>query len=546
MEENEAIPRLMRVDWGLILLLMALAVAMRAWQLTHTEVPARDTIGYVRMAWQLGQRPWREVLPKSSQHPGYPAVLLLASLPIRYFVRDDLAYAMQLSAQLTSALASVLLVLPLYCLGRELFDRRVSFWAALLFQCLPAGGRLMGDGLSEPVFLLWVATALWLAARALRGQSAVCFALTGAFAGLAYLTRPEGLVVVAATGLVLLGMQAVKRWRRPWGTCLALGTCLVVGCLAVGGPYALAIRGLTVKLTPLEIMKQDLLGNYPEKKAALDMSLPVGVATSPALLATWWHGEQPQPGEAARTRWGLLTLVSELTKGFFYVVWVPALWGLWLFRDRFRLVPGSWVLLLVGLMIVFALFRVAAVAGYLSERHALLIILGGCYWAVAALLTFGHWLAARMTRLRPAMAGTVLADGRFWSGAVLAALCGTALIKSLEPLHADRAGFRQAGYWLAQHTQPGDLVHDTYSWSHYYAGRVFLEGAKEALPAHQPPVCYVVLEQSRNDHPRHVERLAEAKALAERGHVVFSWKVPRHKDEAEILVYEVPREKTSQ
>jgi hypothetical protein len=532
MEEQEAPAPVTRADVSLVLLLMTLAMAMRTWQLTHTEVPARDTIGYVRIAWQLGQRPWREVLPTASQHPGYPAALLLVSLPVRYFIRDDLAGAMQLSAQLTSALASILLVLPMYWLGRELFDRRVSFWATLLFQCLPAAGRLMGDGMSEPVFLLWAATALWLSARGLREGSMVCLALAGAFAGLAYLTRPEGLVVVAATGFVLLGMQTVQRWRRPWGKCLSLGTALVVGCVVVGGPYAATIRGLTVKLTPLEIMKQDFLGDPPQTRA----EIAPRTAQNPTLLATWWRGVQPQPGSAARTRWGLLTLVRELTKGFFYVVWVPALWGLWLFRDRFRLKPGSWVLLLVGLMVLFALFRVAAVAGYLSERHALLILLGGCYWAVAALLVFGRWVAARLEHWRP-----VLANERFWSGAILLALCGATGAKSLEPLHADRAGFRQAGYWLAQHAQPGDFVYDAYSWSHFYAGRVFLEGTNEPLPAHEPPVCYVVLEQSRNDHPRHVERLAEARALAEKGHVVFSWKVPRHRDEAEILIYEVPR-----
>src|SRR5947209_3580317 len=81
--------------------------------------------------------------------------LLVASVPARLLFPNDLPYAMQLAAQLASAGASVLLVAPLYWLGRELFSRRVAFGAVLMFQCLPCSGRIVADGLSEGVFLLF-------------------------------------------------------------------------------------------------------------------------------------------------------------------------------------------------------------------------------------------------------------------------------------------------------------------------------------------------------------------------------------------------------
>ena len=62
--------------------------------------------------------------------------LLVASLPARLLFPGDFAYAMQFSAQFASAAASVLLVAPLFWMGRQLFNRRVAFWAALVFQCL--------------------------------------------------------------------------------------------------------------------------------------------------------------------------------------------------------------------------------------------------------------------------------------------------------------------------------------------------------------------------------------------------------------------------
>src|SRR5262249_5595682 len=153
------------------------------------------------------------------------------------------------------ATASVLLVIPTFLLGRALFNRRVGFWAALLFQCLPSAGRLMGDGLSEPLFLLWASAAFVFATWALGGGSMRWFVLAGLSRGLAYLTRPEGLLIALATGAVLLGMQAARAWRRPWKQCVGSFVGLSLGCLVVAGPYVLLIGGLTVKLSAKEILK---------------------------------------------------------------------------------------------------------------------------------------------------------------------------------------------------------------------------------------------------------------------------------------------------
>src|SRR5262245_56412760 len=122
-------------DWGdgrRVAILVLLALALRVWQVWHTEVTSRDSIGYIRIAWQLEHEDWRQVLPNAPQHPLYPLAVLAASVPVRHYHGGDLAAAMQLSAQLASCVASVLLVVPMFYLGRELFDRRTGFWAAVL------------------------------------------------------------------------------------------------------------------------------------------------------------------------------------------------------------------------------------------------------------------------------------------------------------------------------------------------------------------------------------------------------------------------------
>src|SRR5262245_46892728 len=110
-------------DLVLVLVLLASAAGLRGWHLRHTEVAARDSIGYIRYAWQLKHQPWKEVLHRTEQPPAYALMVLGTSLPVRHLSHASDAIAMQLSAQLVSALAGVLLVVPMFLLGREVFGR---------------------------------------------------------------------------------------------------------------------------------------------------------------------------------------------------------------------------------------------------------------------------------------------------------------------------------------------------------------------------------------------------------------------------------------
>ena len=57
-------------------------------------------------------------------------------------------------------IAPWLLVIPMFYLGKALFNRGVGFGASLLFQCLPVSARATTDALSEGLFLLLATTAL--------------------------------------------------------------------------------------------------------------------------------------------------------------------------------------------------------------------------------------------------------------------------------------------------------------------------------------------------------------------------------------------------
>jgi hypothetical protein len=513
-------PSAARGDRFWLVLLLVLAGAMRLWQVYNTEVTSRDSIMYIRFAWRLEAEPWQQVVRTGVHHPGYGLLVYAFGLPTRTAFPDDLPFAMQLAAQLASAFCSILLVVPMYFLGKELFDRRVGFWGTLLFQCIPSSGRLMADGLSEPLFLLLASAALLFAVRALGTGRARWFVLCGLATGLAYLTRQEGLLVVLATLVVLAGLQFSHRWRQSRGKLLLHGACLVAGCAVFAAPFMLLIGGVSLKSSTENMMKAD---GWKQPDKALD-SPRVSHVRSPLPLAKWKIGTAIGPED--RYLWALRTLAEMVDKAFFHVFLYPALAALWLFRRRFAEVPGMWVLLLCGAVLVPLLYRLGQSNGYISERHAILLLLGGVFWSAAGLGSFAAWLAKRKPAAAPAL-----------SLAVMLLLTGVCLPRTLARLHGNRDGFREVGVWLAEHTAPGDEIFDPMAWTGYHAGRVFVEG--RVVPRSKPEVCYVVLEQSKSTHDHLWYIMEPARKLAERGKVYHTLTVQRGRETAVIEVFRV-------
>ncbi len=157
--------------------------------------------------------------------PGYP--ILIGAL---WRVLHDPI----LAGRLVSLGASLLAILLVYLLTSKVSPGRPALIAAWLFALLPV--RVMASGMvwSESLF---VALALggvlaWIAAE----ERPRCAVGSGALLGAAYLTRPEGLVILAVGAVARLagGIRRAATWRQ-----LAL---LLVGFTIVSSPYLLYLR----------------------------------------------------------------------------------------------------------------------------------------------------------------------------------------------------------------------------------------------------------------------------------------------------------------
>jgi hypothetical protein len=499
--------------WLAIALLFALGIGLRLWVIVRTDVAARDSIGFIRYALRLEREPLLDVLRDSEHPPGYAATVMLVSWPIRALRGDSGCDTMVLSCQVASALMTVLSIVPLLMLGRELGGRRVAWIAVGLILCLPAWLRLTSDGLSEGTFLFWLATTLWLGCRGARRPGLVVFAACGLAAGIAYLTRPEGAEVVAAIGVVLVARQSFASLQQPWIRVCAQSAALTGGLLVFLGPYATVIGGLS--------NKNSVRGTIGETINDPNGMLPqYGAAGNLTILAAWFHESS---GLNPRAVWAAKSLAFETGRAFQYVGLGLAVMGLFVIRPRSGTGPAWAALAVLVAAHAVVLCRMASLSGYLSERHTLLFIVVGSYVAAAAIVWCGRFLPRVST-------------GLVTSGLVIGglALASPALTK---PLHYNRAGHKSAGQWLARAIHENDAILDPFDWAEFYAGRL-----EAKVTTEKPERLFVVLEDNQNPHSR-LSHLAGAKVCAALGTPVYHWPETVELEKAQVFVYEVPGSK---
>lgn len=523
-----------------LLTLVAVAVAVHAWVLSHTKVTARDSIGFARTALQFenpkaaGLEDVVDVLKHSQHPPGYPLAVLAASLPFRPATEADLPDHMLLSAQLASSVAAVLLVFPTYWLGRLLFGKFAGFAAALLFQVLPVPAEVLSDGLTEGLYLLGLGTALLLGTRAIKRPGVGGFLLCGLVTGLTYLVRPEGLLAAVAVGSVALALWTVGRWPRAQAA--AGVTALAVGAILPAVPYMVLIEGITNK--PAGKAIYDQLIKTPRQMIAGGGTAAAAPHAGPPVAAWYVPGE-----DGSRLTWVAGAVAKETIKAFHYVPAAMAVLGVVLAVRRLRAEPWVWVPLVYGAIMLAVISAMAYIGQnneggrlhYVSERHTLPLVYVGCFFAALGIEKLpGLWVRVSLVGRWPGHPAVA------W--AILLGIVVSCVPKLAHPLHANREGHVHAGKFLAEpgRLDPGDTLIDPFEWAQFYAGRTLRKDRGPDPPPLAGRYRWAVLERGETSHAR-LPRLQQALDVANDGKnraaVAFWWPQDELAENAKVLVY---------
>ena len=518
-----------------------LSLGLRWRMVTHTVVPSRDCLVFVRIAMQINDPPTSrfdparqlsgpaEVLRETDQPPGYPLAILAMAKMHGLDLRSVSADQMVVSAQLVSLLAGVLLIFPMFAVASRVFGPFVALLACGWFQILPVCVEVTSDGLSDGLFLLTAITAIWFGQRALDCGTCkggvVNGLLTGILVGVGYVVRPDSLIVGLAIGLLFAG-ACIHRWRcrLPARPLFLAGIALTVGTIALMSPYVATIGKLTNKPTG-----QGILEGGPDEKTYFDRNSERPGVRLP--FAAWWDANAD--GKGNKMVWGTKALASEFLKGGHYLLPILALTGIVLVRKRWT--EASVLLLILPLALhLCVLWFMAGRVGYVSQRHTLLSVMIASIFAAVALPVIAVGVANRFNR----------GSSAAWLVIGVLVVAASCLPRDFHRLHVDRAGHREAGEWIRDQGNLEYPVVDPFGWTEFYSGRT-VKGWTTAHP-YKPPFIYAVLEPNAKSHHSRLPWLEPAQKLAEGGEMVFQFPADVPMDRIKIAVYRCPPLKPGQ
>jgi 4-amino-4-deoxy-L-arabinose transferase-like glycosyltransferase len=215
--------------WHVLVLALLIAFALRFVLLLQPEVIHNDGTEYIRHAKAVLAGNWEAGM----SGPVYPTLIALAYYTL---IRNY-----ELAGILVSVIFGTLLVLPVFYLGKEIFDERVGMLSSLVVAVQRFLHTPSGSVLTESTYHFFIATSVLFGWRAFKQGKYHHVLLFGLFVSLAYMTRPEGigfLFVFFIWVLFVNPPEGKRGWKKRVGMILLAVFCF----LLFSSPYLLQLR----------------------------------------------------------------------------------------------------------------------------------------------------------------------------------------------------------------------------------------------------------------------------------------------------------------
>ncbi len=204
-----------KADAVILTLLVIAGVAIRFYLLRFHDVISADGTAYVGAARALG----RGNVGPLSTYGLYPALIWLFSLP---------GFDPEATGRVMSVLFGGLLAVPVYLLGRELFSRSTALAACIALLAWPSLLNWSCEVMTQATYTFFTLAGFYGVWKTVKSRSAGWGAAAGTLLGLAFLTRPEGLLLALAVPLPLLWgeRRTVRTLMRPLAAYAAASAAL--------------------------------------------------------------------------------------------------------------------------------------------------------------------------------------------------------------------------------------------------------------------------------------------------------------------------------
>ena len=463
-----------------LLYLLLFSFLIRIPLLIFPEAIHVDGVFYVGHARQILLWDWSV----GKTHPFYPTLIAL----FHFLSPTD-----EIAGIWVSVIFGALLVLPVFYLGKTMFDEKVGMLAALFATVHPFLYTPSGSVLSESVFHFLLASSVLFGWYAFQGGRFKDIFLFGLFVSLSYLTRPEGIGFLFVFGAWVFLIHPPGE-RRSWTRKTAMVLLALMSFLVFSFPYFLQLKKdtgrwqisnkIAVSMGSLSVEEaSDAVEKIRETKKITFSSF----VKSPIALVK-------------KIGAGTLKSLFQFQQVFNPLLTVILVWGLLLSKGRslslkVNLYVISYVVYL--LCIIHPLFRV-------NRRYTSHVISICLPWAAFAFIEVAEWIRKKWRSEVFQKRGPAL----------LLAVVLVILIVQGRWFHPREHRFiqREAGYWMADHLPKGSKIMASVPQEAFYGGMGWVKTPdknfdKIAEEARSKEVRYLIAdEELEGNLPGFVEK----------------------------------------
>lgn len=375
-----------------------------------------------------------------NQQPLYPLIVAFVSRWVPDF---------EFAGKLVSSFFGILIIFPVYFLGKRIFDEKIAFFSSIFLVIHPYIRRFSADVLKESTFLFFFGAAIWFAWRTIQNEKKYHFLIISILSVLAYLVRPDGIEVLLVVFFYVLFFKkfSIPGRKKTVIFLLTLSSCLLLL------PYLFYIRELRGEWT------------FGKAKSVVEM-LGVGALRDGVPL---FH----------KVLFSLKKLNLEIL-AIFHPLYIFLLIAGLFKRFFFRLKPGEGFLLSFCCLHYALLFLMVLnttewdrgetiKAVYLSGRHVVPLLLVCTYWVGEGFLTICHWVLKWLESRSLFLPLNSKDKSLLVLGVFLAVTLAVVLPKTLKPQRYERLSEKWAGGWIKNQSGNGTIIFTSMPRTAFYA-----------------------------------------------------------------------------
>jgi 4-amino-4-deoxy-L-arabinose transferase-like glycosyltransferase len=466
-------------DWRFLFALLIFAFLIRIPLLIYPEVIHNDGTAYIGHAKRILSGDWSV----GKTHPFYPGLIAL----FHFFTPNE-----EIAGILVSVIFGALIVLPIFYLGKVIFDEKVGVLSALFATVHPFLYTPSGSVLTESTFHFLLATSVLFGWKAFDGGRFRDILLFSLFTCFSYLTRPEGIGFLLIFGAWVLLINPPKK-RRPWTKRAVIILLTIFSFLLFSFPYLLQLRKET--------------GRWQISKK---VSVSIGSSSEEADLPVEMIRVKKEISFSSLLK-SPMSVVKKMGIGFldslykFQQVYTPLLsllliLGLILNKGKFFSIKGN--LYLLSYFVYF--FAFIHPFFWVTRRYTSHVVSIALPWAAVGFVEMTSWVRKRFQeekfqRKFPATLLLIILIVLFAQGRVI------------HP-REHRVIQREVGFWMRDHLPKGATLMSPLPQEAFYAERPWVRmprGSYEEIlkEARSKDIRYLVIDEDvEKDSPGFLEK----------------------------------------